>query len=99
MDEAIRKTKQRLALASLPRFDSLYSATQIYAATGGIPSFVIALIKQAALEALGAGTEHVTLENFAAAWDRGATAAASIVKGNPFRLSHGALATAIRRRA
>ncbi|MDQ4626715.1 ATP-binding protein [Janthinobacterium lividum] len=99
MDEAIRKAKQRLVLASLPQFDSLYSATQIYAATGGIPSFVVALIKQAALEALTSGTEHVTLENFAAAWDCGTTAEASIVNENPFRLSHGALATAIRRRA
>ncbi|MBD8544470.1 TniB family NTP-binding protein [Oxalobacteraceae sp. CFBP 8761] len=98
MDEAIRKAKQRLALASIPRFDSLYSSTQVYAATGGIPSFVILLIKQAILEALKSGTEHVTLENFSTAWDRGATAAVSLVTENPFRLSHGALSTAIRRR-
>ena len=99
VDEAINRARQRLELASIPKFDSLFGATQIYAATGGSPSFVIALIKQAALDALCSGTEHVTLENFAAAWDCGTTAEASIVKENPFRLSHGALATAMRRRA
>lgn len=98
IDEAIRKAKQRMVLASIPRFDSLYSSMQVYAATGGIPSFVIGLIKQAVLEALSSGTEHVTLENFSTAWDKGTTAPASLVTENPFRLSHGALSTAMRRR-
>jgi type II secretory pathway predicted ATPase ExeA len=99
MDEAARKAMQKIGLASLPRFDNLYAATQVYAATGGIPSFIVALVKQASLEALASGTDHVTLENFAAAWEMGMTASASITSENPFRLSQGALATAIRRRA
>lgn len=97
--EAMKQATQRLQLDAAPRFDTLLAATQVYAATGGNPSFVIKLIKEAVLDALCAGTAHVTLENFAAAWDSGVTARASIARNNPFRLSHGALAAALRRSA
>jgi Cdc6-like AAA superfamily ATPase len=95
--ETMQQAKHRLQLDSVPSMDTLYSATQMYAATGGSPSFVIALVKEAVLNALESGTATVTLENFAAAWDRGGCNSASLTKVNPFRLSNGALATAMRR--
>ena len=97
--EAMQQSKQRLQFESVPKMESLYSANQIYAATGGNPSFVIALIKEAALNALGSGATHMTMENFATAWDSGTSNSASLVRENPFRLSHGALATALRKSA
>lgn len=99
MGQVARKAIQRLDLASLPEFETLYGATQVYAATAGVPSFMLALLKQATLNALCTGTSHVTIEDFASAWDTGITATSSLVSENPFRMTHGSLATAIKRRS
>lgn len=99
LSEAMHQATHRLEMDAVPKLDSLYAVTQVYAATGGIPSYILSLIKRAALDAFSIGTTRLTLENFATAWDSGITARASLVRENPFRLSHGALATAMKRQA
>ncbi|MGK5027461.1 hypothetical protein [Janthinobacterium sp. RB2R34] len=87
---------QKLELTAFPRFDQMHPMHQMYAATGGSPAFVMSLIKESILEALKAGASDVTLEDFATAWERGITAHASLCRANPFRMSPGTLATALR---
>ncbi|WP_343728337.1 TniB family NTP-binding protein [Duganella sp.] len=95
--EAMQQTVTRLKLDGAPHFDSLYTASQVYAATSGVPSYVTGLIKHAALSAFSNGASRLTMEHFAAVWDSGRLARVSLVRENPFRLAPSALATAMRR--
>ncbi len=93
----MRETSARLSLKSIPDLNYLFLSTQVYAATGGIPAFIISLIKEAVLNALSSGHDNISLDDFAIAWDRGLISESSLVKDNPFRMSQGALAGALRR--
>ncbi|HEY0063126.1 MAG TPA: TniB family NTP-binding protein [Telluria sp.] len=96
LNEVRHHAMQELGLTTFPRFDQTHNLHQIYAATGGSPAFVMSLIKESILEALKTGSSDVTVEDFAKAWDAGITAHANLSHGNPFRMSAGSLATALR---
>ncbi len=87
---------QQLELTAFPRFDDLHIINQMYAATGGNPAFLMSLIKESILDALKSGTSNVSIDNFAAAWNKGITFQATLCKNNPFLMSQGSLAGAIR---
>lgn len=96
LSEAIRRTQQLMDFSSAPNIDNLYKATQFYAATGGNPSYIMSLIRQAAIDALCSGSTQLTMENFANAWDSGMLKYAGKTRNNPFRISHGQLSTELR---
>lgn len=97
LTEFMREAASRLRLTAVPHMSDLFSCTQVYAATGGNPAFIISLVKEAALNALSIGNESIDVDDFAVAWERGLIAGASLVKENPFRMSQGALAAVLRR--
>jgi len=92
----LKQAASRLELTSVPAMDNLLATKQIYAATGGIPAFIMSLIKEAALHALARGKSSLELDDFAGAWDAGITFEASITKDNPFRMSPAALEGSLR---
>ncbi|WP_211923323.1 hypothetical protein, partial [Duganella radicis] len=96
LNEIRHHAMQKLELTAFPRFDQTHQAHQMHAATGGSPAFVMSLIKEGILHALKAGSRTVTLEDFATAWEGGIAAHASLCRENPFRMSPGSLATALR---
>ncbi|WP_426087915.1 TniB family NTP-binding protein [Janthinobacterium sp. PSPC1-1] len=94
--EVLKQTASRLELKSVPAMNNLLATKQIYAATGGIPAFIMSLLKEAALQGLSSGKSCLELEDFADAWDAGITFEASITKDNPFRMSPAALEGSLR---
>lgn len=94
--EVMNHAASRISLTSVPAMNDLFAAKQVYAATGGIPAFIMSLIKEAALHALSSGKGCLGLEDFAAAWDAGITSQVSIAKDNPFRMSPAALESCLR---
>ncbi|MDP3670351.1 MAG: TniB family NTP-binding protein [Telluria sp.] len=94
-----QQAMHRLELSAMPRLDGLFAANQMFAATGGIPAFVMALIKQSLLVALRQDRNSVTMEDIADAWDSGISAQASLTSSNPFRMHEGELAAFVRRAA
>lgn len=93
----MREATARLQLTAAPKLDDLFSCTQVFAATAGNPSFIVSLVKETALHALGEGRQHVSIDDFAAAWDGGMVSGSTLVKENPFRMSEAGLAGALRR--
>lgn len=96
LNEIRHHSMHQLELTAFPKFDQIHLTNQMYAATGGSPAFVMALIKEGILEALKAGTRSVTLEDFSTAWEKGITVQASLCRENPFRMSPGSLAAFFR---
>lgn len=88
----------KLQFQAVPHLDRHDIALQIYAATGGSPAFVMALVKEAVRFALDAQSNQLTLEDFVLAWDAGITAKASLSRDNPFKGSPATLAAALRER-
>ncbi|WP_043649410.1 TniB family NTP-binding protein [Chitinilyticum litopenaei] len=86
----------KLQFQAVPHLDRHDIALQIYAATGGSPAFVMALVKEAVRFALDAQSNQLTLEDFVLAWDAGITAKASLSRDNPFKGSPATLAAALR---
>jgi hypothetical protein len=86
----------KLQFHAVPPLDRHDIALQIYAATGGSPAFVMALVKEAARFALNARSSQLTLDDFALAWDAGITMKASLSRNNPFKSSPAALAAILR---
>lgn len=86
----------KLQFQAVPYLDQHDIALQIYAATGGSPAFVMALVKEAVRFALDAQSTHLTLDDFSLAWDAGITAKASLSRDNPFKSSLATLAAALR---
>lgn len=82
----------KLQFQAVPHLDRHDVALQIYAATGGSPAFVMALVKEAVRFALDAQSKQLTLEDFSRAWMSGITAKASLSRNNPFELSAASLA-------
>ena len=90
---------RRLQLKDIPHLDRRDIALRILAATAGNPAFIMSLVKESGLLALRKEANGLTLGDFADAWDTGITAKSSLTRENPFRMSDGQLAAAIRSEA
>lgn len=84
-----------LGLKSVHNFSNYHAAYQMYAATSGNPSFIMALIKESALITLNQNRDNLDINSLALAWQTGITAKASLTPNNPFDMSLGMLANII----
>ena len=78
-------------LDGFPKMEEHLFANQIYAATQGIPAFVMKLVRESILAGLASGSNEVTVDDFASAWDGGICRHSSLSNVNPFRLEEAAL--------
>lgn len=92
-----KKMVERLALTSFIDFHDHLRVSQVWAATGGRPAYIVILFKEAVAIALARNASHtsIVLEDLAEAYDKGLTLSVAKVSGNPFRMSRQMLASAV----
>lgn len=79
-----------------PDIESDLYVLQIYAATSGNPSYVMALIKAVISDVFNAGGRSISISDFATVWRSGILIDCHLTKENPFELGMAALAGELR---
>jgi len=85
--EANKRVKSLTHVNGLTYLTSDAGIIQMYAASRGNPSFIMAIIKEAVLMVLLRDDTNITVEDFAAVVDTGITAQCQLISENPFRLT------------
>lgn len=96
LKEIFEKVIFLLNLKKVPDITEETFLLRIYAATGGNPSFIMALIKEAVFVGLRNGGDSVTENDFSIAWSYGIVPSANLTMQNPFEMTSAALAAKFR---
>lgn len=93
----IRRATEIFELKSVPPSTDKHFLQQLYVATGGMPSYIVELIKEALSENSKFGKNDLEVSDLSTAWDSGICRQVCLSEHNPFTLSPKDLAVAVGR--
>jgi hypothetical protein len=91
----LKKAKEIFGFESVPDLYNHHFAKQFWAATGGMPFYIVALLKDAIIRASRFGKQKLEIDDLAEAWESGIAREVSVTMSNPFSLDAKGLALSL----
>ncbi|MEN0036372.1 MAG: TniB family NTP-binding protein [Cellvibrio sp.] len=88
----LKRAKEIFGFDAVPNLLNHHFAKQFWIATGGMPFYIVTLIKDAIIRAVKSGKSKLEADDLAESWESGITREVSLIKVNPFSLDPKGLA-------